>query len=121
MVCVILKMSPVRINRMLCDNGRDGCIIKMDEGSTLAKIAILNQLANGCVDYSTELRRRCVLLQVHMENSNLKEPNLTEIIRVALGQFTSEMFVKSISNAVETTDKFTRIVNHIAKEVVSLV
>ena len=79
-VCTMLQLSSLRINRMLYDNGLESWMMKRDEESTLAKTAILNQLANGCFDYSTELRRRCNLLQVHMENSDSKTPNPTEII-----------------------------------------
>ena len=98
----------------------EGWIIKKDEEPTLAKIAILNQLANGCTDFSTELRWRCSLLQVHLENSASQKPSLTEMIPVALGQFNNEVFVRSIDNAAKTTDKFARVINFVAQEIFGL-
>ena len=92
-VCTILRQSPIDVNRILCDNGLDSWIIKSNEESTLAKIAILYQLANGCVKYTKEFRRMCRLLQAHVENSNLETPNLTKTIGVALGQFKDYVFM----------------------------
>ena len=59
-------------------------------------------------------------MQVHMDNSDSQKPSLTEMIRITLGQFNNEMFVKSIDSAVDTTDKFARVINYVAQEVVSL-
>ena len=42
------------------------------------------------------------------------------MIRVALGQFNNKMFVRSIDNATDTTDKFAGVINYVAQEIVGL-
>ena len=119
-MCTILRQSPMDVSRILCDNGLDSWTIKRDEESTLAKIAILYQLANGCVEYSTEFRRMCKLLEAHVDNLNLETPNLVKSIEVALKQFPDSMFTDAVNSAKDTPYKFARIVNHVAKEMVGL-
>ena len=79
-VCTILRDSPMEINRILCDNGLDIWCIKKDKKSTLCKIAILYQLANGCVEYTREFGRMYRLLEAHVNKMNLETPNLVKSI-----------------------------------------
>ena len=115
-MCTMLQMSPLTVNKMLHENGLEGWMIRKDEEPTPAKIAILNQLANGCPKFSTELRRRCSLVQMHLENFASQQPSLTEMIRVALGQFNNELFVRAIGTAAGTTDKLACVINFVARK-----
>ena len=52
-VCRLLRESPMSINQALCNHGLESWIIRPEEECTLAKISILYQLANGCLEYTT--------------------------------------------------------------------
>ena len=119
-VCTLLHMTPNAVNKALYDNGLSTWCIKKDEEQTCPKLAILLQLSNGCTEYSPDMRRSCKILQNHLEHFPSDRPTLTEMIRIELGQFTRDLFIKTVDKTANTSDKFGRIVNAEAKEFVRL-
>ena len=53
-VCSLLHMTPMAVNKLLHENGLREWVIRDHEEQTLAKLVILLQLSNGCRNYTAE-------------------------------------------------------------------
>ena len=108
------------INQALCNHGLESWIIRPEEECTLAKISILYQLANGCLEYTAEFRRLCFTLGEYVKKRNLDGPELSKFVDIGMKQFTDRVVVEAILQSKDVSDKYARLGNFIAREVVAL-